>query len=184
MSTAEQTSTTTRLFAGVPIPSKVAAVIKQALHHYQKDIVRAIPAENWHLTLVFIGEVVDQEKYISKLRPVMENSFVPTATITHLGPGLKSGQLWAYINPTPALTSLREQMIAHLRKSGLPITDASNQFVPHIRLADLSDHPNKLAVADSAANATFAIKAGHIFASLPGKDFPQYKTLSRVYFTP
>ena len=50
-----------RLFAGIPLDDATRAYVTTAVEVLKRDGVQArwVPAENWHITLAFLGEVAD-----------------------------------------------------------------------------------------------------------------------------
>ncbi len=184
MTTAAPVNTAARLFVGVPIPKKAKAVIKEAAQHYPKKNLQLVPEENWHLTLVWLGEVTDPQQHLTKFHPTLGQAYVLTVSITHLGIGRHEQQLWAYVNPTYALASLRQQLVEHLRAHGFSWKDDAREFVPHIRVANLVGSPSNIALADCAANFTFPVGASHLYASKLEEGRPHYSTLTKIYFTP
>lgn len=181
----EKTETRTHLFVGLPIPPAAKALLAKSLSGYHDSVQEAVPAANWHLTLIFLGEVKDYQSYLTKLGPALVHAFVPTASITHVGQGVAPNQLWAYINPTTGLIALKEEVARYLSAAGLDWPqDKIQHFIPHIKLAQLASGTNKIGVPDRAVNHTFTIREAHIYRSDQSEDGRKYSVVSKIYLTP
>lgn len=95
--------------------------------------IRLYPKENLHLTLQFVGEIAEEEleKLFTVGEVVAEHSspvkFIPTKFIT------ADNRLRLEISPSPALNSLRENIVTCLKKINLGKIDP-RPYAPHITL--------------------------------------------------
>jgi 2'-5' RNA ligase len=46
-----------RLFVAVPLPAEIKNALRALPGAMQSDALRLVPAENWHLTVLFLGNV-------------------------------------------------------------------------------------------------------------------------------
>ncbi len=137
------------------IPAEVQDIIREAAQHYDKQMLREVPEDRWHVTMAFLGGITDKEKYLPALTASLAQAFVPAISITHLGEGKKKGQLWAYVNITNQLQLLHDEVLARVESAGvrLPEEVTTRPFVPHVRIGDVK--PGKFGVLDAPAIATF-----------------------------
>ncbi len=141
---------------------------------------RWAPPEHYHLTLRFIGEVVahEAEEIDHSLATIRARPF-PLA-LAGIGTFAKSGratQLWAGIEPAPALSLLQSKIEQALRRAGL--APERRRYTPHVTLARL-DHaaPDKLAEFVQSHNLfraePVAISHFALFSSRLGKQAAVY----------
>ena len=103
---------------------------------------RAVPEEQLHLTLRFIGEVdgttfLDLKDILGTIqaRPVV----ISIKGVGHFPPRGKPKVLWAGVEPTAELLILRNKVNSALRRVG--IEPEKRKFHPHITLARLNNSP-------------------------------------------
>ena len=166
MSLLDTPDTTARLFIGLAIPDKAKQAIYTALRHYSDYTERKVPEENWHMTLVFLGDIENHKQYISRLSKPIPQAFMPAISLTHLGRGLQRKQLWTYANPTPAVVGLKKSVEDRLKKLRMPYKkEAERDFVPHIRVADMYDITSGIGIPDGVINETFTPKEAYLYQS-------------------
>jgi RNA 2',3'-cyclic 3'-phosphodiesterase len=122
-----------RLFAALPVPGDVTA----SLVKLQKDLPGASwrPAENFHITLCFYGELSDpQARDLDGLIGEIE---APALTLALEGAGWfgrrEPAAVWARVHDTDELRSLAGQCARAARRLGLALE--RHPFTPHITLA-------------------------------------------------
>lgn len=125
-----------RLFTGLEIPADIAFALslkRGGLHG-----ARWIDAENYHITLRFIGDVdnataADVEASLERLA----NSLPFTVRLTHLGGfgGNKPHALYAGIELNETLARLQAAHERLLQRIGLP--PEGRKYTPHVTLARL-----------------------------------------------
>jgi 2'-5' RNA ligase len=171
-----------RLFIAVAIPEQVRARLRKALEHFS-EYVREAPSDNrWHLTLVFLGEVEETEKFrqqLPDLARALPKLFTPTVTLTHAGPGRAKGQLWAYAQPTGPLMDIQltlQEKVAQL----VPGTAQRRAFVPHVRLASLKPEAKGAVLADYPLGLSFAVREAQLWHSDISSGRPHYETMGTI----
>lgn len=160
----EITKLSTRIFIGAPIPRTVAQNIKNNLQSYTEFTKKMIPEDNWHITFLFIGGVTNEHELTETVEKTMPQSFLPTISLTHIGRGLQKQQLWAYAKPTPLLTNIRKELTASVNTL-TNISPRHNDFIPHIKLANLRPSPYNKLLADKPLSAVWQIKELYIYRS-------------------
>lgn len=125
-----------RLFTGLEIPADVAFAL--SLKRGGLTGARWIDAENYHITLRFIGDVdyVTANEVADSLDR-LSNSLSFQLRLTHLGAfgGDKPRALYAGIELNETLTRLQAAQERVLQRAGL--TPEGRKFVPHVSLARL-----------------------------------------------
>ena len=127
-----------RLFVGLDFPWET----KQQLASLGGGIpgARWVPAENFHLTLRFIGEVPPHraEEIDGALAALRGRAF--PLVLSGVGTFAKGGQetaLWVGVEKNPALEALRAKIETALQRAGCE--PERRRFTPHITLARLRD---------------------------------------------
>ena len=124
-----------RLFTGVELPAEVA----DRLSYLRGGLpgARWISAENYHVTLRFIGDVymVIAEEIAESLSRVRRNGF--SLRISGLGAfgSKKPHSIVAQVEPSPSLTELQAEHERLIQRLGLP--PETRKFTPHVTLARL-----------------------------------------------
>lgn len=137
-----------RLFTGLQLPERLAAelgAIRGGLAG-----ARWIDAENYHVTLRFIGDVdrVVADDVHDALSQVRRPAFALTLGALDAFGGGKPRALVATARSAPALIELQAEHERLMRRIGLP--PETRKFVPHVTLARLRNTPAR-AVADFLA---------------------------------
>jgi RNA 2',3'-cyclic 3'-phosphodiesterase len=141
---------------------------------------RWVPAENYHLTLRFIGETpayradeIDQALAVLKARGF-------DLTLAGLGTFDKAGRsisLWVGVERNPALDHLRSKVETALQRAGLE--PERRRFAPHVTLARLDNVPEARLASFLQAHNLFrapAVPVEHftLFSSQLGKEQAVY----------
>jgi len=158
---------TTRLFIAAEIPGEIKEQLSIRIRQYATYISRAITPENWHMTFLFIGMVDGLPNPPEALVQELPQAFFPTITLTHIGRGQAPGQLWAYAKPTAWLKTIRQQLQERVVTT-LPDWRSKKQpenFIPHIKLADLRERSVSKFVADSPCLVTWPVKQLFLYNS-------------------
>ncbi|MCI0735431.1 MAG: RNA 2',3'-cyclic phosphodiesterase [Beijerinckiaceae bacterium] len=144
-----------RLFTGLEIPSDLAMDLSMLRGGLSG--ARWIDAENYHLTLRFIGDI--NESTAREVHSTLETiRFSPfTVTIEGLSSfgGAKPRALIAKAKSAPALVELQGQHERLMRRIG--IAPDPRKFIPHVTLA-------RLRAASCAAVAEYLSATGFFFA--------------------
>lgn len=125
-----------RLFTGLEIPADVGFAL--SLKRGGLTGARWVDAENYHITLRFIGDVDHQvADEIADSLDRLSNSMRFSIRLTHLGSfgGDKPRALFAGVEPSEQLTRLQAAQERVLQRAGLP--PEGRKFVPHVTLARL-----------------------------------------------
>lgn len=125
-----------RLFTGLEIPAAVGLAL--SLKRGGLSGARWIDADNYHITLRFIGDVDHQTANdIADGLDRLSNSLRFDVRLTHLGSfgGDKPRALYAGIEASEALNRLQAAQERVLQRLGLPAE--GRKFVPHVTLARL-----------------------------------------------
>ncbi len=168
-----------RLFVGLDLPW----TLRERLTLMQGGVpgARWVPAENFHLTLRFIGEVAapEAEEIDLSLSALRGRGF--SLTLAGIGTFSKGGRetaLWVGVERNPALDHLQGKVETALQRAGLP--PERRRFTPHVTLARLDNSvvPDKLAAFVQARNlfraATFEVERLTLFSSRLGKEASAY----------
>ena len=125
-----------RLFVAVPFPSALQE--RLALLSGGIPGARWTLADNFHLTLRFIGEV-DRHGYddvVGALGQVRAAGFdLVLRGLDQFGKGERARVLWLGVEKSPALLHLRERIEAALTRAGLE--PEGRKYTPHVTLARL-----------------------------------------------
>ena len=126
-----------RLFVAIDFPDEVKAelwYLAQYLKH-QAQHARIVPLENYHLTLLFIGETQN----ITEAREVFYAAQIPAKLIDLIFDGIGSFRQqrdytwWVGVKATDELRGLAHELAAVYRAAGFSIE--ARLFKPHITLA-------------------------------------------------
>lgn len=124
-----------RLFVGLEIPDDVAAFLSGRRGGLPG--ARWIDAENYHITLRFIGDI--DLRTAREVDEMLLDLPVPRLEIVldHLGTfgGDRPHTVYAGVQPNKALNALQADLERRTRRLGLPAE--SRKFTPHVTLARL-----------------------------------------------
>lgn len=142
-----------RIFTGLEIPPDVA----QSLAALRGGLpgARWIDAENYHLTLRFIGDVDDAvaHEVASLLGRVRRGPFeLYFEDLTSFG-GRRPRAVVATLGPAPALIDLQAEHERLMQRVGLE--PEGRKFTPHVTLARLRDSSSRQVAEYLAARAPF-----------------------------
>lgn len=124
-----------RLFTAVEIPPVIAmqlSLLRGGLHG-----ARWIDAENYHLTLRFIGDIDDRtaDEVADALDRVARRPFTVALSGLDCFSGRGPHSLFARAEPSPALVELQAEHERIIQRLGLP--PEGRRFTPHVTLARL-----------------------------------------------
>ena len=156
-----------RMFIGVEVPDDVREKIQESLNGYTRFTKSLVPEENWHVTVLFMGEVFDYKQCLEALSAVMAQAFIPTLSLTHIGKGLKPQQLWTFAQATPLFGGLQKQLIGRLNSLDIAFKgdNVGSNFVPHIKLGDLRVGSSNNLLADLPMLAVWRVEKLNIYRS-------------------
>jgi 2'-5' RNA ligase len=142
---------------------------------------RWVSEENLHITLRFIGEVL--ESSFDDIAAALSGVNVPAFDLTVAGVGhfeqaRRPTMLWARVEKSEALVHLHDRIESALRRAGIKGDD--RQFMPHITLArlDRDVSPERVAGFIGANSlfraASFRVEHFTLFSSVLGRSGPTY----------
>lgn len=158
-----------RLFTGLEIPADIGFAL--SLKRGGLTGARWIDADNYHITLRFIGDVDHHTANdVADSLDRLSNSMRFSVRLNQLGifGGDKPRSLYAGVEPSEALTRLQAAQERVLQRAGLE--PEGRKFVPHVTLARLRSS-NALEVARFMAEAgrfeplSFAVGRFVLFSS-------------------
>ena len=173
-----------RAFLALPLPEGICAAL--TVQQFLLPIPRRIAAADFHLTLVFLGEVAE---------PVLEaahDSFaalrMPAFDLRLQGLGLfggaKPNAVWAGVAASDPLLRLQAKAEHAARQAGCPV--ANRRFTPHVTLGRFSSLPGgdqprlEQAVAESRLlTEPFAVEEAVLYRSTLTKTGSVYDVLAR-----
>lgn len=126
-----------RLFVSVPLPPRIRAEVAAWIPRVSAlagDAVRWPAPDQWHLTLVFLGEVLDEEvpAVIAVGTQALHGAVAPTLSLRG-GGRFGDRVLWVGLREGSALRVLADALRASLRAGGFPFDD--KPFRPHLTVA-------------------------------------------------
>lgn len=180
-----------RLFIAVTLPDTMLDAIEEAMGLLRARLpvgARTIPRENWHVTLVFLGE--QNEEMIPKIREAMEaalQDFARGALTTGdmvFAPSLHEPRMiWLTLSDTATryFASLRERLAKELRARNVAWEDAIHTFRGHITLAKFDAQPaEKLGALKVACTNRSEVYAIELMASTRASEGSHYTSIVRM----
>lgn len=174
-----------RAFVALPLPPEIARRLAAA--QAGLPVGRAVPQENLHLTLAFLGE--HPEPIVEDVHHALSRIAAPAPSVRIEGAGLlgkpEPRVLYAGVAPDPALGHLRKKVWRAAEEAGLRL--ARERFLPHVTLARL---PRQIAPEDRIRLEGFtaglmglaagpeAPAAFHLYESRLGSEGPSYTALA------
>ena len=178
-----------RLFLAISIPSSLESSIDSSARRVRKDLAereieaRWIPKENWHVTLVFIGES-DRMDDIAKMTARVTERVSPfSLDIRGIGafPEESSARvIWAGVQKARALVELQGELGQELRSLGIILED--REYKPHLSLARLRNPKRVREFIDSFRKKDFGtinVQEVVLYQSITVAPFPRYIPLQR-----
>jgi 2'-5' RNA ligase len=150
-----------RLFVGLAIPEEV----KQALERVtlrvraQDDGLRWSTPDQWHVTIVFLGEVGDEAR--GRLARELALLRLPRVSLQMDGFGVfeRVGILHAQVEVTPELLRLHEAVAAAVGRAGLEVED--RPYRAHVTLARSRNRQGKKTIERlRTGSSQLRLKAG------------------------
>ena len=134
---------TVRAFLSIPFSAEFKQSADQRIQKIKLEYknFRFLPAENWHLTLYFFGNITEEEKnkVIQALDPVASEFNPFEVTLESIGafPDERKPRLiWAGVGGNiDMLTQLKKRIEQVLKKMKFPVED--RPFKPHMTIARL-----------------------------------------------
>lgn len=172
-----------RAFLGFQIPRHISAQL--LLHSHKLPVARKQPPENFHLTLVFLGE--QPFDILEELDLALQDVRAPAPTIQLAGMGLFGGtkphNLHAGVTPNPALDQVQKRLESLARGFGIDLP--RRKFTPHVTLAylrpadfDLVELHDALARGVGFVSDPFTPEAVSLFRVHQGKQGNRYEVVA------
>jgi len=167
-----------RLFVALSLPEAVAERLASLQNGV--DGAKWRPAQNFHLTLVFIGET--DRHGMSAAADALARIQAPAFDLKLAGVGFfgerKPRALWAGAAPEPALGHLQRKVESAVRRAGFDLE--RRRFTPHVTLAYLKGARRGAVAAYCAANGLFSsesfrVDAFHLYSSRLGGEASHYE---------
>jgi len=121
-----------RAFIAIPIPGTIRSQL--AVTQFLLPIARPLPVENFHLTLVFLGN--QTEDRLEELHLALDQITAPPLELQIDGLGVFGGDrprsVHATLRPEPALTRLQARIARAADMAG--IAREARRFTPHVTL--------------------------------------------------
>ena len=127
-----------RLFIAINFTNEIKDQLNKLAFELKKNTLsgRFTLRDNFHLTLVFIGETKDMERAIEAMEESIKKLRFSPFTISMEGLGKFKGRdkdiYWVGIKDNPFLNKLNETLTLELRKSEFNIKE--QEFKPHLTL--------------------------------------------------
>lgn len=168
-----------RLFAGLSLPDIVA----DALTQLQSGVegARWLPAENFHLTLQFIGET--DRHGLAECADALAGVRAQAFELTLSGAGFFGAQkpraLWVG-GTSPALVHLQSKVATALDRAGHP--GERRKFAPHVTIGYAKGVSREKAAHFAAMHSLFScgpfsVGEFHLYRSHPGNEGAHYEIL-------
>ncbi len=125
-----------RCFIAIPLDTTIKSVLEHAQTPFRLNRQRGnfTAYDNFHLTLVFNGELDQQE--IDQISRILDDLDIQPfeLSLTELGCfNRKDGEIWwVGIKATSPLLKLQAHLVSELKESGIPFED--QRYVPHLTL--------------------------------------------------
>jgi len=158
-----------RLFVGIPVTAHICHLLSSLGASIPG--ARAVPEDQIHLTLRFIGEV--DALTFGDIKDSLEGLDAPSLTLSikgtgHFPPRGQPRVLWAGVNPAGDVIILRNRINNRLSLCG--IKPEQRKFHPHVTLARLKNSPPKRVAGFLAVNAQlqsppFSVDRVHLYSS-------------------
>ncbi|MCX7605840.1 MAG: RNA 2',3'-cyclic phosphodiesterase [Bacteroidia bacterium] len=164
-----------RLFVGLPLPPEGVGWILRHRPLLLPAGARWIPPDQWHVTLVFIGNKtgLPVEKIHHAIQPLLQGHSAIRLYPSHLG--WQRRTLWVHFHPAPILEPLVRELHTVI---GLPLPDS---YHPHVTIAR-SKHPLKWQGPVLPDQPEFLFTTAHLYQSILKPEGSEYISIHRYLF--
>ena len=168
-----------RLFVALTLPD----IVRQQLRLLCGGLpgARWVPAENYHITLRFLGDVDgrDADYVDAALASIRAPGFqLRLSGVGHFASGSRVKTVWAGVEKEPALQHLHDKVESAVVRAGLP--PEGQKFTPHVTLTWPKDPPiaklqQYLAGHNLFRSEPFAVTHFTLFSSFTGGESSVYR---------
>lgn len=166
-----------RLFFGLPFDFKTQTALLQVQRELAEYATEGKfpPAENFHLTLVFLGEV--KAVRLGELRDILRENPIPPLDLLFARVGQFRGGTW-YLDPQPnaVLLSGQAALETALRGAGFPLE--ARPYHPHLTLG------RKVVILPPGRAPTGLLKVPTLAHSSGAVLFHSHQVDGRLQYTP
>lgn len=175
-----------RTFLALSLPDDVRSGL--AVQQFLLPLPRKVPPEDFHLTLVFLGE--EPERQVESLHERLEGLRHPgfDLTLDALGMfgGAKPRAVYAGVARSEPLAHLQAKLEQAARMEGFDLPH--RRFVPHVTLGRFSSPPEDAdrlgrLVATTPYRASFSVTELGLYLSHLTEDGPRYELLASYPLT-
>jgi 2'-5' RNA ligase len=128
-----------RAFLALPVPEPALTALVAAQSELPTG--RAVPEENLHLTMFFLGDL--SEPALADLDEILSSTPLPHAELRFTGLGtfaeIERGLIFAAVEPSPDLVALQAKVARAVRMAGLDLP--RRRFRPHVTLTRANRQP-------------------------------------------
>lgn len=167
-----------RTFIGLSLPEKIRDSIARIC--YGIEGARWVPEENFHVTLVFLGELDSTE--FDSLREICTNVSAGSFPLKADGLGWfgfkKPAILYIACDPDPRLLNLQKTLESGCKRAGFSVE--KREYKPHITIARFRDSAQRSVMTYLEEFRDFTLPVFepgefHIYSSRSGTDGPIYR---------
>ena len=178
-----------RVFLALDLPDDIRAAL--AVQQFLLPLPRRVPAENFHLTLVYLGET--PEPLLETVHEAWADLRLPALSLQIQGFGLFGGDrprsCHAALAPNPDLMALQAKLETAARRAGAD--PEHRRFTPHITLGRFRPPPpaeamrleRAVAMGVGFAPPAFICREMVLYESHLGGKTAHYEALARYPFT-
>jgi len=138
-----------RLFLAIKLPAQLIEQITEYQKNLNPEIFRIVPAENLHLTIVFIGGAEGQKteeikKVVSGVAKKFSLSEIKFEETVY-GPNPENPRLiWLKGKYNLDYENLKKELEDNLIRAGVNLEKENRKFLPHITLARIKEQKSHL----------------------------------------
>ncbi len=183
-----------RVFLALDLPAEIKEEISKTVAKIKRILpqgVRFIPPENWHITLIFIGD--QKESEIEKIAQAIQN-IAPTFSIPEIslnsisyGPNeSRPRMVWGTLNleTSEKIGKLCDKLGLALEGKGIAIKNEGRNFNGHITLARIADYiqKSKLPSLIFPISLKFKVESVTFFESKLNPSGANYSIIKTFFF--
>ncbi len=180
-----------RLFISLDIPEDLKKAVSRELEkvRYQfTDDVRFVDPEQWHVTVVFLGQQEDAavSKILNSMKKTSDDSDAPEIVFSGITYGPRSGtprMIWlnGSVKSSRSLQELKDRLEDDLVDNGVVFGKEHRQFNIHVTLAKFMSAEN-LPPLDVPFSHSFIAPTLDLMESRMSRDGVKYEFLQKMEF--